>query len=458
MDKRTLNRQTRDHNIAVSQKRKKPEESGETKKLGLSKEEIAAKLKPVSKKPPPKKEKPKPYYILKPQEQFLAERDYEIIEDLNQSYIEQSKFERGTITDKGDKRQKNLYFTSIKDCPRAIYYKFFEPERARDYTVKGLILFDDGKQHHTNIQRRLEDRGKARNPEGYLEIPEVEASGYYDQLYPIGNDNGWFLCDITEVKSKLPFACESINQDDYDQGQLYCYAAQFSKRLKTKRIKVVGVRLLYKDRAVQTEEVHFAWRVKPDLDRQREILDYLRFLKFTVIDKKTLVPHPYEKKSTKCIYCRFKEWCWREYPDVVEARETVDLEEIKLPTQEILESHAKRLAEILRQEKDLREERKALEPILLYYFTKTETALFPLNDTEALAQKQGKSTEWDRIALREALGLELYGQIAEPKATLITDLIKREYLDTAVFEKFKKYKLNKPSVYIKKIKGETNAD
>ena len=91
MDKKELTRQTRDRNIAISKRRKKPQEPDKVEKLGLTKEQVKQKLKPVSQKAPKKKEKPKPYYILKPQEIFLAERDYEIIEDLNQSYIEQSK-------------------------------------------------------------------------------------------------------------------------------------------------------------------------------------------------------------------------------------------------------------------------------------------------------------------------------------------------------------------------------
>ena len=71
-----LNKQTRDRNIAISQKRKKPEEAqlhpDETKKLGLTKDEIKAKLKPVSKKSPKKKEKPKPLnYLLKTRRKLL---------------------------------------------------------------------------------------------------------------------------------------------------------------------------------------------------------------------------------------------------------------------------------------------------------------------------------------------------------------------------------------------------
>lgn len=451
MNKKALNKQTRDRNIAISEKRKTPKKPDKITELGLTKDEISAKLKPKRTK---KKAESKPYLILKPQEQFMAEKDDEIIEDINRSYLDQSKKKRDIITDKGDVGQRNLYFTDAKSCPRQVYYKFFEPERARDYSVKGLILFDDGDRHHLNIQRRLENQGKGQNPEGYLEIPEVEASGYYDQLYIIGNDNGWTLCDIEEIKSKLPYACTDINQDDYDQLQLYMYASQFSKRLQVKRITVIGGRLVYKDRAVQTEEVHFAWRVKPDPERQKQILDYLRFLKFTVIDQRKLVPHPFEKKSQKCTYCRFKAWCWRDYPDVVEEwQPTEDLENIKLPEQEILESFIKRLYEILNQEKEFREEKKKLEPILLKYFMETETGIFPVTQFEGIAPKQGSRTEWDRIGLREAIGLEFYGQIAEPSSKLINDFIKRNFVDAAKFEAFRKSKKNKPSLYIKKIQG-----
>jgi len=450
MDKRRLTKYVRDKNIAVSVDRPKPEEPAQVVDLGLTKEEIKAKLKP---KREPKKKVERPFLVLKDQECYMAERDYEITEELKKSYIEQSK-SRKTITDKGDRGQKNLYFTDVRSCPRQVYYKFFEPERARDYTVKGLILFDDGDRHHLNIQRRLEDRGKGINPEGFLEVPEVGATGYYDQLYVVGNENGYTLCDIEEIKSKFPFACTDIDQEDYDQAQLYIYAAQFSKRLQTKHIKVIGARLVYKDRAVQTEEVHFAWRLKPDPERQQQILEYFRYLKFTVIDQKKLVPHPYEKKSTKCEYCRFKEWCWRKFPDKVdEWQPTEDLENVKLPAQEILESFAKRLYEILKQEKELREEKKKLEPIMLKYFLETKNAILPVNQFEGLAPKQGSRSEWDIQGLRAALGDEFYAKISKPDSSLIKDLIFKEYVDASKFETFKTIKQSKPSLYIKKLQG-----
>jgi CRISPR/Cas system-associated exonuclease Cas4 (RecB family) len=396
----------------------------------------------------------KPFLILKEQKKLKVEKDSTIVEEIEKTYIEQSKYGDGKLKDKGDLRQKNLYFSNVRACPREIYYKFFEPERARDYTVKGLILFDDGNRHHINIQRRLEDRGNFKNPEGFLEIPEVGATGYYDGLVKVKQfKNGNVICDVVEIKSKLPYACEEVDQVDYDQAQLYHYACRFSKRLKGKHIRVKDIRIIYKDRAVQTEEVHFAWTVKQDKKRQEEILDYFRFLKSVVIDKKTLVVHPYEKKSLKCNYCLFKEYCWREYPEKIEEK-TVDLEKITLPDQEIVESYAKKFHKILKQQKKLSEEREEIEEVLINYFTKTKSDKLPISKIEALAPKQSKRTEWDYKKLRKAIGDDLYSQVSTPSSKLITEIIKSDFIDASKFEKYKKLKLSKMSLFVKKIKEE----
>lgn len=452
-----FNRRTRDENIREFDKRTpgKKAESTTTKPETpkFTKDEIRKKLKPLSKVVKTEaKAKPKPFLVLKEQESLLTERDYELTKAIDESYIEESKH-GNSIKDKGDLRQKNLWFSNVADCPREIYYKFFEPERARDYTAKGLKLFAEGKRHHTNIQRRLEDRGKARNPEGFLEIPGCGATGYYDGLINVGNENGWQICDMLEIKSKLPFACEAIAQKDYDQAQLYHYAAQFSKRLKVKRIKVRNIRIFYRDRAIQTDEVDFGWIAKPDLDRQQEIIECFQWLHDAVVGKKFLCPHPYEKKSKKCQYCRFKEWCWREYPDrVVEAKEEVAAS-LKLPEKEILDSYAKKLHGILKKMSELKAEKDKLEPVLLAYFLKTKNPIYLVNDGEGLAPKQSKTTTWDIEGLKEAIGDEMYAKISEPKAKHITELINREFVDAAKFEAFKKYKPSKPSIYIKKIEG-----
>lgn len=459
--RRESNVKLRDENISQYLKREsrkkeqKKEAEGEATRPQLTPEQIRKKARPRLKETK-REEKAKPFLVLKNQETLLAEREYELVEEINKSYIEESKHGQGKIKDKGDLRQKNLYFSNVKDCPREIYYKFFEPERARDYTVKGLILFDEGNIHHRNIQRRLEDRGKGRNPEGFLEIPEFNATGYYDLLVPIGSKNGWQVCDMGEIKSKLPYACEQISQIDYDQAQLYHYGATLSKRLKTKRIRIRNIRIIYKDRAIETDDVHFAWMVKPDLDRQLEIRQYFQWLNDIVIGRKFLSPHPFEKKSTKCTYCRFKEWCWRRYPDKVEERADESLDKIALPEKEILDSYAKKLYEILNQESELRAEKNKIVPVLLAYFKKTKNPVYPVTQFEGLAPKQSKTTKWDLDKLREAIGLEMFAKISKPESKKITELINKEFVDAAKFEEFKTFKPSKPSIYIKKIQGGKN--
>jgi hypothetical protein len=392
------------------------------------------------------------FYILREQKELLVERDYEIVDEISKSYLEEAGVGDG-LKESGDLKQRNLHFTNVKSCPREVYYKFHEPHRSRKRTVKGLILFEDGKLHHINIQRRLEDRRKTKNPEGFLTIPEVEATGYYDQLVTVDKkENGEEVCDIFEIKSKLPFACEAVSQEDYDQAQLYHYAAQFSERLKSKRIKIRAIRLFYKDRAIMTDDVHFGYFIQPDPDRQKQILDYFRFLKSEVINNGLLVPHPYEKDSNKCIYCRFRDWCWRDYPDQVEESDD-GLSEVVPAEKEIVDTIAKRYAEILEQEKELRDEKKKLEPTLLKHFSVTKQGYLPLSEDDALAVREGKSTNWDEDGLLEALGADVYARVSSPKKSKITEYIKAHNIDAGKFERFKTQKKNKPSIYITKNGG-----
>jgi len=458
-----LNRQTRDENIRIEESRPKSKRTTpvaidkKPKELKYTKEQIKAALErpaPITEK---KQKKVAAQYLLRAMEDgaMQAVPDLKIVEEINKSYKEERNEK---LKHRGDKRQKNLYFSNTKACPREIYYRFYQPEMARDYTTKGLILFDDGNRHHLNLQRRLEDRGVTTNPEGYVEIlPEDEgfyATGYYDQIHITVDRNG-----ILEIKSKNPGACYAIIQADYDQAQLYIFAAQKSKRLKAKKIKITGATLLYKDRALQTDDIHYAWTIKPDLDRQQEILEFFRFLQKTVIDKKTLVPHPYERSSTACTYCVFADHCWKGIKTKINDAKLLELTNAsELPEKEILESAVKRYYTLLKQIKEIKKEASIYEPILLNYFLKTKEVLIPITTSEGIGVSQGSSTEWNSAGLAGAIGTELYLKISSPQISKINDLIKRQNVDAAKFEQFKTKKLSKPSLGIKKfqqgIKGE----
>lgn len=451
--KKILNIRTRDENIRIEKlrpasKRTQVKTTEKPKELQYTKEQVRAALeRPVQVIKKPQK-KAAAQYLLRDMEDgaMMAVPDTKIVEEINKSYQEDREEK---LKHRGDKRQKNLYFSNTKACPRTIYYRFFQPEMARDYTAKGLILFDDGNKHHLNLQRRLEDRGVTTNPEGFVEIlPEDEgfhATGYYDQIHISEDRNG-----ILEIKSKFPGACFSILQADYDQAQLYIFAAQKSKRLKAKGIKITGATLLYKDRALQTDDVHYAWTIKPDPERQHDILEYFRFLQKTVVDKKTLIPHPHERSSTACTYCVFADHCWKGIKIKENDAKILELMAAsELPEKEILESAVKRYYTLLKQIKEIKKDAKVYEPILLNYFLKTQEQLIPVTTSEGIGLTQSSSTEWDSTGLAKAIGTKLYLKISHPMQGKITDLIKRQNVDAMKFELFKTKKLSKPSLGIK---------
>ena len=457
-----LNIQTRDENIAIAERRGHEviEVPKDQIKKTLKKDEIKQQLKPVRKKPRKPKDK-RPFIVLKPQEKFLAEKNNELVEELHKSYLAESRFGDG-LKHAGGKKRDSLKFGHVRSCPREVYYDFFEPERARAYTAKGLILFEEGKRHHKNIQGRLEDRRVLQGTEGYLHIEEINANGFYDGLIPVKNEDGsllydgeWQICDLFELKSKLPYAAEAIGQGDHDQAQLYHYGAKSCPRLKAKKIRVRNIRLMNRDRAIQTDEVDFSWMIKPDLDRQAEIMEFMRYLWNKIFKEKHLPPHPHERKEKPCIWCRYNEHCWRKHPMVIkEAPVSDEIEAVEIPNQEILESYAKRIYSILDERKKLAEELKALELVVIAYFTKNEAKTLRVNESEVLAPKQSTLTDWNYAKLREAIGDKYYSLVSMPNARLVNHLIKTEFVDAGKFEEFKEYKKGKMSLYIKKLREE----
>jgi len=136
--KKILTRRARDENIRIEQlrpqsKRTTPVTDEKPKELRYTKEQIKAALErpvPVVKKPA---KKAASQYLLRDMDDgaMLAVPDLKIVEEINKSYKEERNEK---LKHRGDKRQKNLYFSNVKACPREIYYRFFQPEMARDYT------------------------------------------------------------------------------------------------------------------------------------------------------------------------------------------------------------------------------------------------------------------------------------------------------------------------------------
>ena len=450
--KKLINRATRDKNIRVSKTRKMTIEKTPATGKKITRKDIEKAMKP-QKSALIKKKKEKPWLVMKPQEKLLLITDDEISKILEESYTKEKSF-GDTLKEKGDYKRTSLAFGHCKSCPRSCYYDFYEPHKARAYTSKGLILFDDGKRHHKNIQNRLDDMGRMRNSEGYLHIEEVCANGYYDGLIPVGTEGQFTVCDILEIKSKGTGGM-SCSQPDYDQAQLYLYASKFSKSLKASKIKTRNIRILYKDRSGLAEDIHYGWMALPDLNRQKDIMEFMRYLWNVIYKQKKLIPHPYERKSNACKWCRYHSHCWLGFPSPEEAREP-DLSkimEVKTPTKELVESFSNRLFALLKEEKKLKAEKEDLVAPLLKYFLKEKIKLMPMEGEEGLGVSQSKLSEWNVAGLLEAIGPELYSQISKPDGSRVTALIKKEYIDAGKFEAFRSYKLSKPSIQIRKVKN-----
>lgn len=452
-DNKFITRATRDKNIRTFEKKKGKIKKPLTKKpeSKITREDIEKAVRPI-RTGKVKKAKEKPWLIMKEQEKLKLTTDTEISMMLESSYEKERKFGEG-LKEKKDWKRTSLAFGHCTRCHRSCYYDFFEHHKARAYSTGGLILFDEGKRHHKNIQNRLDDMGMIKNSEGYLFLEEINAQGYYDGLIPIGAIDGWTICDILEIKSK-GVGGMSCSQIDYDQAQLYLHASKLSMGLKASKIKTRNIRILYKDRSGLAEKIHYGWMALPDLERQNDIMDYMRFLWNVVYGQKKLFPHPYERKSKKCKYCRYHAHCWKGFssPDDAEEADVSKIMEVETPTAEIVNSFANRLFKILKDERDLREEKKTLIPALLKYFIETQTKLMHMEGDEGLGVSQSKLTRWDVAGLKKAVGIEIFSKISKPDGGLVTALINEEYLDAGKFQEFKKYKLSEPSIQIRKVK------
>lgn len=447
-----ITRAIRDKNIRAFEAKKGKIKRPLVKKPGkeFTREDIDRAMKPRETIIKDKIKKGKLAPLLKPLKKFQAEPETELIEALDVSYRQSAKYGDG-LKKKGDSKRDSLGFYHARACPRNVYYDFFEPHLARPYTTKGLILFDDGKIHHKNIQQRLEEQRKLKHSEGFLHIPEINAKGYFDGLVPVEVDGDWIIVDIFELKSKA-IGLHNVLDDDYDQGQLYHKAAQESPQLEALKYKVRSIRILYKDRSLMSDDVHKGWIIQPDLDRQKDIMEYMRFLWNVVYKEKKLFHHPYERKSNKCKYCKYHDHCWKGFKWEPEEADVSKMMEVETPTEEIVKTFAHRLHEIITEEKKLKAEKDTLIPALLKHFLATKTSSYPIADGEGLVIGQSKLTEWDVKGLVKAIGLEMFSKIGKPDSKKVTELIKVEHVDSSKFEQFKKYKLSKPSIRIGKVK------
>lgn len=380
--------------------------------------------------------------ILREQKDLKLERDFEVVKWISEHYRFESKHGRGgQIKEKGDQRRRNLYMSDVHRCPREIYFMFHSPERARDYTIKGLMLFADGSYHHQDIQRRLEEKKRGRNPEGFLEDPETGATGYYDELIPVGTENGWQICDLMEIKSKNSPAMSRVAQGDYDQGQYYLLAAGWSRRLKTLGIKVRNLRIFYKDRSLMLDDPLVGWMAEPDPERQEAIRKHFMWLKTTIIEKKKIVEQPYARDYWMCQFCRFHHWCWKGFPDIKSTEAVPKILTDERPEKEILLSLSTRFLDLKKESAALKAEEDGIKKVFMNYFAHTKTLTFPVTEEKNIGLVKTIKEELDKEYLLKRLGATKYAKISVPVAKLIEKGIEEGTISAKIIERSKSPKI-----------------
>lgn len=394
--------------------------------------------------------------ILREQKDLKVTRDHEIVKWIYDHYRFESKHGAGgQIKEKGDLARRNLYMSDVHRCPREIYFMFHSPERARDYSVKGLMLFADGNYHHQDIQRRLEEKKRGRNPEGFLEDPETGATGYYDELIPVGTQNGWQICDLLEIKSKNSPAMTRVAQGDYDQGQYYLLAAGWSKRLKTLGIKIRNLRVFYKDRSLMLDDPIIGWIAAPDPERQDMIRKHFMWMKTTIIEKKKIVDQPYARDYYMCQFCRFHSWCWRGFPEPKKVEEAPQPTAEELPEKEILESLSTRFLELKKESSTLKKEEDGIKKIFMNYFARTKSIAFPVTEEKDIGLVRTVREILDKEYLLKRLGATKYAKISAPVGKMIELGIKEGWISPKAIQRAKSPKVEFSIRIIKRKEGES---
>ena len=454
--KKKMDRDLRDQNIRIAEVRGQevPPTDQEIEVRRITQEEIRKRLRPISRKRRRELKEKLPYFIMRPMSD-LQDRvtvDYELVDHVQNSYFKKRDL---AVEEKGDYRRESLKFGHVNSCPREVYFDFFEPEMARKYTMKGLIFFEDGTEKHEIIQDRLNKEGVLRDSEGWLRIDKVHANGRYDGLIPVEKKDGWTICDIIEIKTKFPGACKHVNQRDYDQGQEYIIGSRESKKLQHLKIKVRGLRLFYRDRTLQTDEIHFGFYAKSDPERQVDIMRYMTFLWEEVVGKRKLVPHPYLKRSPYCeTFCRYTQRCWKGFEDQV--RE-IDLDEVTLPSMDIIQTAADKVSLNEAKIKGLKKEMEDLKPILEAYFLHTgEPILETTCDDDhryGILPDFRKKVEWiDLDKLIKEIGEENYSKISKPDTKRLNHFNSENFIDMGLFEKYKRYEQQSLRIKIGKVR------
>ena len=441
--KRAWDRRVRDENIRESEKRQPAKAAAVDERTPEQKKAVATEIRKRLRKVGKKESIPKknlPYFVLRPMKEIPYERDFELVDHLHASYHKERDIEK---KDRGDFKRTTLKIGHVNACPREVYYDFFQAHDMAPYKIKSLCFFEDGKAKHKVIQRRLEDMNVILESEGYLTIPGIPSNGFYDGLVPVGTRDGWKVCDILEIKTKMSNMVNEPSQRDYDQGQAYLIGAAHSDMLKMRRIKIRNLQLFYVDRSIQSDDIHYGYMCPPHAKRQADIMRYFKFLWEEVVGKKLLVPHPYEMDSSRCQnWCRYAHVCWKKFRRL---DPPVDLDEIELPSAEIIQSHAARAYEIIQERAVLSTEYKPIKALLEAYFLKTQETFLKVKESPVeefgIKPSRARETVWaEKLKLIEEIGIEAYIEISEPKSDMIKNLEREHYIDMGLIEKHRTYK------------------
>ena len=199
---------------------------------------------------------------------------------------------------KGHETKKHWSPTDSSKCPRALWYawKGFPVE----YTDEELAVFSIGNFTHEFLQKILQNTGVQLCAEYRIDVnwKGFPVAGFVDSII-FDKKEGLCVVDFKTIRSSgMPFVRFKAKIEHNKQLQMYMDILKIKKGY-----------ILYWDKEsgdMLQQEVKYEPKLIKEIEQLFKLVQHH-------LDKNTLPNSKYDENNWKCRYCKFKEYCKKDY-------------------------------------------------------------------------------------------------------------------------------------------------